>query len=136
MVDDSLADVFFIREAFEQENLAGQIEVVRDGEEAMDFLNKQGAYQDSPTPNLILLDLNMPRKSGQQTLAEIKSHAQLRKLPVIVLTTSDDPIDIETAYESYANCYITKPVDFLGYASVVRRIKEFWLSLAKLPTSA
>ena len=107
--------------------------IVEDGVEAMDFLYRRDRYADAPRPDLILLDLNLPRKDGRQVLAEIKDDASLRKIPVVVLTTSQAEEDVLKAYDLHANCYISKPVDFTRFMEVVRAIEGFWLTVVKLP---
>ena len=106
---------------------------MEDGEEAMEFLGRRNAYANAPRPDLILLDLNLPRKDGREVLAELKSDPDLRTIPVVVLTTSKDDQDIAQVYQLQANCYIAKPVDFKQFVSVVRAIEHFWLEVATLP---
>lgn len=135
MVDDSSTDIFFARSAFKEADIADSISVVPDGVEALSYLRKEGSYTNATSPNLVLLDLNMPRKNGKDTLRELKGDPILKALPVIILTTSEDDVDIHEAYSSYANCYIAKPRDYRGYGDIVKTIKDFWLQLAKLPAA-
>ena len=134
LVEDSPEDIDLTLEAFSEAKLQNNISVVYDGVEAMDFLHKRGKYAASPTPELILLDLNMPRKDGRQVLAEMKAEKGLMHIPVIVLTTSKSDEDVMSSYEHYANCYITKPVDFNEFLEVVRALGKFWFSIVKLPS--
>ncbi|MBL4752776.1 MAG: response regulator [Flavobacteriales bacterium] len=134
LVEDSPEDIDLTLEAFSEAKLQNNISVVHDGVEAMDFLHKRGKYAASPTPELILLDLNMPRKDGRQVLAEMKAEKGLMHIPVIVLTTSKSDEDVMSSYEHYANCYITKPVDFNEFLEVVRALGKFWFSIVKLPS--
>jgi two-component system response regulator len=105
-----------------------------DGEEAIEFLHRRGAYVDAPRPDIVLLDLNLPRVDGNEVLAEIKSHPDLAKIPIIVLTSSSAEADIQRAYELHANCFISKPVDFTEFLAAVRSLEGFWLKIVKLPT--
>lgn len=136
LVDDSEVDAYFTKIAFAETYPSVEIEVVRDGVEALGYLRREGQYSESKIPNIVILDLNMPRKDGRSTLSDIKNDPSLRSTPVIVLTTSSDPDDIFNAYQGYANSYITKPQDFEGYAEVVSRIRDFWFNFAKLPLSS
>lgn len=136
LVDDSEADAYFTKMAFAETYPSISLEVVRDGVEALEFLRNEGHYEDVAIPHIVILDLNMPRRDGRSTLNDIKSDPALRSLPVIMLTTSSDPEDILSAYQGYANSYITKPTDFEGYTEVVTRIRDFWLNFAKLPYSS
>ena len=135
LVEDSPSDALITREALEVSKLHNALYVVEDGEEAMAFLRRQGRYADRPRPGLVLLDLNLPKKSGREVLADIKSDDDLKSIPVVVLTTSDASEDIERAYGAHANCYITKPVEFSKLAEVVRAINDFWFTLVKLPSA-
>jgi CheY-like chemotaxis protein len=134
LVEDNPGDVRLTREAFSEGRLLNNLMVVNDGVEAMDYLRQQGKYGNSTRPDLILLDLNLPRKDGREVLAEIKADEQLRMIPVVVLTTSDAPDDVTGAYGSHANCYITKPVDLDQFLKVAQSIENFWLSLVRLPS--
>jgi two-component system, chemotaxis family, response regulator Rcp1 len=133
LVDDSEDDIEFTRKALEETKLANSVSVVYDGIEAMTYLRKEGQYANAVTPSLILLDLNMPRKDGREVLADIKADPTLRKIPVVVLTTSQAEEDIMKSYDLHANCYVSKPVDFAGLTSVVRAIDSFWFGVVELP---
>ena len=133
LVEDDDGDVLMTREAFEHHKLRNQLHVVPDGVEAIAFLRREGAYTDAPRPGLVLLDLNLPRKDGRQVLEEIKSDAELRSIPVVVLTTSQAEEDILRSYDLHANAYVTKPVDFERFIDVIRQIDDFFVSVVKLP---
>ncbi len=133
LAEDNPGDVRLTREALNNGKIANKLHVVGDGVEALNFLRKEGSYKDVPAPDLILMDLNMPRMGGQELLAAIKDDEVLRTIPIVVLTTSEAERDVRTAYERHANCYITKPVDLVQFMSVVRAIESFWFSIAKLP---
>ena len=133
MVEDSPADVLITREAFEQARLANTLHVVEDGVQAMQFLRREENFASSPRPDLILLDLNLPRKNGHEVLAEIKADPELKSIPVVVLTTSQAEQDILEAYDQHANCYIVKPVGFENFMKAVQSIQIFWFSLVTLP---
>jgi CheY-like chemotaxis protein len=133
LVEDSPADVLLTREAFEQNRIINSIHVAEDGVQAMDFLYKRGAYASSPRPDLILLDLNLPRKNGREVLAEIKADPELRKIPIVVLTTSSAEEDILRAYDLNANCYVVKPVGFNNFMQAMQSIRHFWFSVVTLP---
>ena len=133
LVEDSPGDVRLTREAFKEGKLANRLHVVADGEEALAFLHRQGAYRDAVRPDLILLDLNLPKKDGREVLALIKADDALRRIPVVILTTSRAEQDILKAYDLHANCYITKPVDLDQFLLVVKAVEEFWLEIVKLP---
>jgi chemotaxis family two-component system response regulator Rcp1 len=133
MVEDDPADVRLAREALKSKRMHIIMHDVPDGVEAMAFLRKEGAYADMPRPDLILLDLNMPRMDGREVLAELKNDPKLRRIPVIVLTTSQGEEDILAAYNMNANCYITKPVGWKQFIKVVELIEDFWLTVVKLP---
>jgi two-component system, chemotaxis family, response regulator Rcp1 len=133
LVEDSEPDVRLTMEALREAKVKNRLWVVEDGVEAMDFLRRQGRYADSPRPDLILLDLNLPRKDGRQVLKEIKDDALLRCIPVVILTTSKSEEDVLRAYNLHANCYITKPVDFNRFMDVVKSIENFWLTVVTLP---
>lgn len=135
LVEDSAADARLMQEAFKECGLAGKLSIVRDGEQALAFLNQQGAFQECPRPALILLDLNLPRKSGCKVLAAIKQDQQLRQIPVIVLSSSTLPADIAQAYDSHANCYIPKPADLDQLMRIGRQIEAFWMSTSVLPAA-
>ena len=133
LVEDDDGDVLMTREAFEHYKIRNQLHVVRDGEQAVQFLRREGQYEGAPRPDLILLDLNLPRFDGRQVLAEIKADAALRLIPVVVLTTSEAEEDILRSYELHANAYVTKPVDFDRFIEVIRKIDEFFVTVVKLP---
>jgi len=129
----TLADVRLTEEALKEGKVINRLNVVPDGVEAIAYLRKTGDYASAATPDLMLLDLNLPKKDGREVLAEVKEDPDLRKIPVVVLTTSRDEQDILKSYDLHANCYITKPVDFAQFIRVVRAIEDFWLSVVKLP---
>lgn len=134
IVEDSRADLRLTMEALKDCKLILDIETVKDGVEAMDFLKKRVRYKDAAKPDLILLDLNLPRKDGREVLNEIKSDTYLKHIPVVILTVSSDEADIIKSYEMHANCYITKPVDLTQFMQVVKSIESFWFTIVKLPT--
>ena len=134
LVEDNEGDVRLTREALEEGRVANRLIVARDGMEALAILRQQGPHADSPRPDLILLDLNLPKKDGRAVLAEIKSDPNLMRIPVVVLTTSKAEEDILRTYDLHANCYITKPVDFEKFVTVVKSIDEFWLTVVRLPS--
>jgi CheY-like chemotaxis protein len=133
LVEDSPGDVRLTREAFKDAKVHINLQVAPDGAEAMDFLNREGKYSNAPRPDLILLDLNLPKKDGREVLEEIKESPTLKSIPVVILTTSASDADILRSYRLHANCYITKPVDLDGFLEVVKSIDSFWLSVVKLP---
>ena len=133
LVEDNPGDVRLTREVLKDGKLRNNLNVTMDGEEALLFLRKQGKFSAAETPDLILLDLNLPKKDGREVLAEIKNDPELKRIPVIILTTSSSEKDIINMYAHHANCYITKPVDFTQFINVVRSIENFWLSIVKLP---
>jgi chemotaxis family two-component system response regulator Rcp1 len=133
LVEDSPGDVRLTQEAFHAANISVHLNVVTDGVEAMAFLRHQGAFADAPRPDLTLLDLNMPRMDGRQTLALIKNDDSLKTIPVVILTTSDAEGDIAKSYELHANCYLCKPVQLNAFESLARSINDFWLTKATLP---
>ena len=133
LVEDNPGDVDLTKEALQDAKVRNRLHVVDDGAKAVDFLYKRGEYADAPRPDLILLDLNLPKKDGRQVLEEIKADPQLAGIPVVILTTSQADEDILRAYQLHANCYITKPVDFKQFMHVVKAIEEFWLTVVKLP---
>lgn len=133
MVEDNPTDVLIAREGFSRAKMLNTLHVADDGIEAIEFLNRRGKYADAPRPDLIVLDLNMPRKNGQEVLAEIKTDDNLKNIPVVILTTSKSEDDISKAYGLHANCYISKPVDFDEFTTVVQAIHDFWLSVVTLP---
>jgi two-component system, chemotaxis family, response regulator Rcp1 len=133
LVEDSEPDVRLTMEALCEAKVKNRLWVVEDGVEAMAFLRRQGDHADAPRPDLILLDLNLPRKDGREVLREIKSDDSLKRIPVVILTTSKSEEDVLRAYDLHANCYITKPVDFNRFMEVVKSIEDFWLTVVKLP---
>ncbi|MDZ7956930.1 MAG: response regulator [Aulosira sp. DedQUE10] len=133
LVEDNPGDALLTRIALEDSKISVHLNVVEDGVEAMAFLRKQDKYADVPHPDLVLLDLNLPKKDGREVLAEIKGDEHLRRIPVVVLTTSQAEEDILKAYNLSANCYITKPVDFDQFVRIVRSIENFWFAVVKLP---
>ena len=134
LVEDNPGDVRLTKEALKEGKLLNQLTVVSDGVEALSFLRKEGIYADALQPELILLDLNLPKKDGREVLAEIKADPNLRRIPVVVLTTSSSEEDILRIYDLHANCYITKPVDLEQFMGVVKSIEDFWVSVVKLPS--
>jgi CheY-like chemotaxis protein len=133
LVEDNPTDAMLTMEAIGDSKVLNTLHHVSDGVEAMEFLLRQGPYATAPTPGVILLDLNMPRKNGFELLAEIKAHPTLRVIPVVVLTTSKADEDIVKSYGLHANCFVTKPVEFEELVQAVREIKEFWFSVVTLP---
>lgn len=133
LVEDDPGDVLMTREAFEENKVANRLAVVSDGESAMAYLRKEGAYTDAPTPDLVLLDLNLPRMDGREVLAAMKSDDSLRSIPVVVLTTSEAEEDVLRSYALHANAYVTKPVDFQRFIDVVRQIDDFFVQVVRLP---
>jgi chemotaxis family two-component system response regulator Rcp1 len=134
LVEDNPGDVRLAREALRSGKVRNRLHVVPDGVEAMAFLRKEGRYKAVPRPDLVLLDLNLPRKSGREVLAEAKADPALANIPVVVLTTSQADDDVLNAYDSHANCYITKPVDLEQFLTVIRSIEDFWFNIVRLPT--
>ncbi len=134
MVEDNEGDVLLTTEALKEAKVVTDLHVVRDGVEAVEFLYRKGPYSAAPRPDLILLDLNLPRRDGRQVLAEIKQDPNLRHIPVVVLTSSSAEQDIVKAYDLHANCYIVKPVDLSNLIEVVKSIENFWLTVVKLPS--
>jgi len=136
LVEDNPGDVRLTQEAFKEGHVLCDLHVVNDGERALDFVFRRGDYQQAITPDLILLDLNLPRRNGREVLAELKRDPELCNIPVVILTTSEAEEDVLRAYNLHANCYISKPVDFEQFIKVVRCIDEFWLSVVRLPPSS
>ena len=134
LIEDNPGDVRLTQEAFKEGRLAVNLSVVMDGVEAIHFLRKQENHKDAISPDLILLDLNLPKKDGREVLAEVKSDIDLKRIPVVVLTTSNAEQDILKTYNLHANCYINKPVDFEKFFDVIQKIEDFWLATAILPT--
>ncbi len=133
LVEDDDGDVLMTREAFEHHKIRNNLHVVRDGEEALQFLRREGEYENAPRPGLVLLDLNLPRRDGREVLAEMKSDPELRVIPVVVLTTSEAEEDILRSYTLHANAYVSKPVDFDRFIDVIRQIDDFFVTVVKLP---
>jgi CheY-like chemotaxis protein len=135
LVEDNPADVVLTREALRDRASRSRLHVVGDAGAALDFLRHRAPYGDAPRPHLLLLDLNLPGRSGYEVLAELKADPELRDIPVVVLTTSGDDLDVRRSYANYANCYIVKPVDFDRFSEVVRSIEAFWFNVVRLPTA-
>ncbi|MDD5224141.1 MAG: response regulator [bacterium] len=133
LIEDNPGDVRLTIEVLKEAKILNKLSVAKDGVEAMDFLHKNGVFKDAPPPDLILLDLNLPRKDGREVLAEIKSDPDLKRIPVVVLTTSRDEQDIWKSYNLHANCYITKPVDLTQFIAMIEAVENFWVSIVKLP---
>ena len=134
LVEDNPGDARLTEEALKEGKVRNNLHMARDGVEAMAFLRREGTYKDAPRPDLVLLDLNLPRKDGREVLAEMKEHSDLRLIPVVVLTTSEAEQDVLRTYELRANCYITKPVDLEKFITIVRSIEDFWLMIVRLPS--
>jgi CheY-like chemotaxis protein len=134
LVEDNPGDVELIREAFKEGRLVNEFDVVGDGQEAIDYLRKVGSYAKRSSPDMILLDLNLPKKDGRQVLMELKNDPILKRIPIVVLTTSASQEDISQAYENRANCYVRKPVDLNDFLDVMKQVENFWLSIVKLPS--
>jgi CheY-like chemotaxis protein len=133
LVEDSAADVRLTQEALRDAKILNELHVTRDGVEAMDFLQRRGDRADAPRPDIVILDLNLPRKDGKEVLAEMKGDPDLRSIPVAVLTTSDAEADVLESYDLGANCFLTKPVDLDQFLKVVQAVEEFWLGMVRLP---
>ena len=133
LVEDNPGDIRLTKEVLKEGKIRNELHVVMDGEEAIFYLKKTGKYKEADTPDIILLDLNLPKKDGREVLAEIKTDPELMLIPVIVLTTSESEQDILNMYSHHANCYITKPVDFNQFINVIKSVENFWLSIVKLP---
>lgn len=133
LVEDNPGDVRLTREALKDAKVANTLQVVEDGVAALDYLYQRGQYVDALRPHLVLLDLNLPKKNGREVLAEIKTDGRLKATPVVILTTSQAEEDVLRAYNLHANCYITKPVDFLQFTKIVKTIEDFWLTVVTLP---
>ena len=133
LAEDNPGDVKLTEKALEQGHIINNLHVVTDGVEAMQFLRREGEYADKPRPDLVLLDLNMPRKDGKEVLKDVKDDPDLRRIPIVVLTSSEAEEDIVRSYDLHANAYLTKPVDFSGFLDIVEHIEDFWLSVVKMP---
>ena len=134
LVEDNPGDARLAKEALVESKIKNNLFIVGDGEEALNFLFQQGAYINSPRPDLILLDLNLPKKDGREVLTEIKNNDNLKRIPVVILTTSSSEEDILKTYDLHANCYITKPLDLDQFVKVIKSIEDFWLTIVKLPS--
>jgi two-component system, chemotaxis family, response regulator Rcp1 len=135
LVEDNPVDVMVAEDALTEAKMSNKVHVAEDGEEALDFLHRRGKYVDAPRPDLILLDLNLPKKSGTDVLAEIKQDPNLLDIPVVILTTSEADKDVLTSYSLHANCFITKPVDMKQFTEVIKSIEDFWFTIVKLPVN-
>ena len=133
LVEDNPGDARLTKEALKEGKVCNKLHVAEDGDKALAFLRRGGSYAGAPRPDLILLDLNLPKRDGRELLAEIKTDASLRRIPVVILTTSRAEEDILKTYDLHANCYITKPVDLEQFISVVKAVEDFWLTVVKLP---
>lgn len=133
LVEDNPGDVRLTEEALREGKVRNDLYVAKDGVEALAFLNQEGEYSDVPRPDVILLDLNLPKKDGREVLAEVKADPNLKRIPVVILTTSSADEDIVKTYELHANCYITKPVDLEQFITVVQSVEDFWFTIVKLP---
>ncbi|MDO9151298.1 MAG: response regulator [Methylotenera sp.] len=134
LAEDNPGDVRLTQEALRESKIRNNLNVVKDGVEALAFLRKEGAYADAPTPDVVLLDLNLPKKDGREVLAEIKSDPQLKRIPVVIVTSSEAEKDILRTYDLHANCYVSKPVDLDQFIKVIQAIESFWLTIVKLPS--
>ena len=133
IVEDNPGDARLAVEALTEGKVSNKLSIVQDGVEAISFLRRENGYSDAPRPDLILLDLNLPKMNGKDVLAIIKEDSKLKRIPVVILTTSDADQDIYATYDLHANCYITKPVDFDQFINVIQSVEDFWLSIVKLP---
>ena len=133
LVEDSPGDINLTREALVEARVTNNLAVARDGEEALDYVHRRGAFVDAPRPDLILLDLNLPKKNGSEVLAELKSDPELARIPIVILTSSAAEVDIHRSYDLHANAYVTKPVAFDGFLAALRQINGFWLEVVRLP---
>jgi CheY-like chemotaxis protein len=136
LVEDNPGDVRLTQEALKENKIRNNLHVAKDGVEAMQFLRRMNGHKDAPRPDLVLLDLNLPKKDGREVLNEIKTDEKLRAIPVVILTTSDAEDDVARAYQAYANCYIRKPIDLNRFIDVVKVIENFWLSIVELPPNS
>lgn len=134
LVEDNEGDIRLTIEAFKEAKIRNSIRVVRDGEEAIAYLRKQGVYENAPAPDIILLDINLPKIDGKEVLSIMKNDPLLKTIPVIMLTTSSADSDVQDAYANHANCYVVKPVDLNKFMEVIRSIEEYWVSIVKLPS--
>lgn len=136
LVEDSPIDVHLVKEALQNYDIPNNVHVVMNGDDAVDFVRKQGKFSDVPRPDMMLLDLNFPKKDGREVLVEMKADKELRQIPVIIFTTSKDKKDVQDIYNLYANCYVTKPVDMHRFLEVIQAVSKFWLTVAALPTDS
>ncbi len=134
LVEDNEGDILLTTEALKEGKVSNKVSVVRDGEEALDFLDKKGKYATEEVPDLILLDVNLPRKNGHEVLHYVKTNESIKHIPVIMLTTSSSDVDVKKSYTNHANCYITKPVESESFLNVVANIENFWINIVKLPS--
>ncbi|GAB2987976.1 response regulator [uncultured Cyclobacterium sp.] len=135
LVEDNEGDIFLTLEALNESDLNNKISIARDGQEALDFVFKTNGFEQENTPDLIILDINLPRKSGHEVLYELKQHHSYRKIPVVILSTSSSKTDIDLSYENYANCYITKPAEVADFLKVIASIQNYWFETASLPVN-
>lgn len=135
LVEDNPGDVYLTQEAFREGHLALRLAVVEDGEQALQYLRREMPFEDATRPDLVLMDLNLPKKDGRELLAELKQDPDLRHIPVIILTTSQSHQDIWRAYKLHANCYLTKPIEVDDFLRKIRSVEDFWLTIARLPSS-
>lgn len=135
LAEDNPGDVRLTKEALRESKISNNLNVVPDGVEAMAFLRREGKYADAPRPDIILLDLNLPKKDGREVLAEVKADPNLRLIPVVIITSSEAEQDVLKTYELYVNCYVTKPVDLEQFIKVIQSIETFWLTIVTLPSS-
>lgn len=135
LVEDNPVDVMVTQDALTEAKMCNKVHVAEDGEEALDFLYRRGKYVDAPRPDLILLDLNLPKKSGTEVLAEIKRDPSLLHIPVVILTSSEADKDVLASYSLHANCFITKPVDMEQFTEIIKSIEDFWFTIVELPVS-
>lgn len=133
LVEDNPGDILLTTEALRDRKFINKVSVAKTGVEALDFLFKRGIHKDAETPDLVLLDINLPLKNGHEVLEELKSHEETRKIPIIILSTSSDRSDIDKAYEKHVNCFVTKPLDITEFIDAISKIEEFWIQLVKLP---
>ena len=136
VVEDNPGDARLIKEVLNEQKIFNSLFIVTDGVEAMNFLLNKGKYQDSPRPDLIILDLNLPKKDGREVLADIKADDNLKRIPVVIMTISQAEADILKSYNLHANCYISKPIDLDQFVKVIKSIEDFWFSIVKLPSKA
>jgi two-component system, chemotaxis family, response regulator Rcp1 len=135
LIEDNPGDIRLVKESFKENKVFADLTVVTDGEEAMQYLKKEGKFAAENTPDLVLLDLNLPGKDGREILVELKNDDNLKKIPVVILTSSSEEDDILKSYQNYANCFISKPVDLENFIKIIRSIENFWLTIVKLPTN-